>query len=200
MDKNRKMLLTIGREFGSEGHEIGRMLAERLGIEIFDKDLLYKVAEQSGIAADELARVDEKKSNRWLQPYLAFGYSYGSLDDKLFQLQTQLINEWADRGNCIIVGRLGDYILREDPDCLKIFIYAPFEERVAIISNKHGLTPERARRLVKRMDATREQYYHYYTKGKWNVKEGKDILLNRATFGIEGCVDILEETVKSRLC
>lgn len=193
-----KIVLTIGREFGSEGHEIGRMLAERLGIQIFDKDLLYKIAEQNGFEANDLASVDETYPNRWLQPYLAFGYSYGSLNDKLFKLQVQMISELREKGSCIIVGRLGDYILRDDPDCIKIFIYAPFEERVKIIKEKHQLTDQKARKLVKRMDIARKKYYYYYSNGKWNVKEGKDILLNRSAFGIEGCVNILEAMVRQK--
>lgn len=191
-----KRILTIGREFGSEGHEIAKMLATRLGFEVFDKDLLYKVAEQNGMSASQLANVDEKVVNRWLQPYLAFGYSYNSLNDQLFRFQTQMIEQLADKGECIIVGRLGDYILKDRPNCMKAFIYAPFEARVAIIEKKQQLTSLKARNLVKQMDAARAHYYQYYSKGKWDVKKGKDILLNRATFGIEGCVTILETMMK----
>lgn len=194
-----KRILTIGREFGSEGHEIAKMLATRLGMELFDKDLLYKIAEQNGMEASELAAVDEKVASRWLQPYLAFGYSYGNLNDKLFQLQTQMIQQLADKGSCIIVGRLGDYILKDTPNCIKVFIYAPFEARVEIIKNKHQLTHAQAKKLVKQMDIARQHYYQYYSNGKWNVKEGKDILLNRATFGIEGCVNILEAMMKEKI-
>lgn len=196
-----KRILTIGREFGSEGHEIARLLAERLGIDIFDKDLLYKIAEQNALEASELAAVDEQKKSRWLlHPALLFGYSrsnsysyiYGDLNDQLFKLQTTMIRQLAEKGPCIIVGRLGDYLLRDDPQCIKAFIYAPFEKRVEIIQDKHGLKTKDARRWVKEMDASRARYYRYYTDGKWNAKEGKDILLNRATLGIEGCVAILE--------
>lgn len=194
-----KIVITIGREFGSEGHEIGRLVAEHLGIGFYDKDLLYKIAEQSGIEASELALVDEKVTNRFLQPYMAFGYNYNSLNDKLFKLQSQMIREVAEKESCIIIGRLADYILRENPDCFKVFVYAPIEERIHIIKEKHHLTEEAAKKLIKRMDTARNNYYTYYSNGKWNVKEGKDLLVNRATFGVAGCAQIIEAMAKLRL-
>lgn len=187
-----KIIITIGREFGSEGHEIGREVAERLGISFYDKDLLYKVAQRNGYEANTLAEVDEKVSNHFLQPYFLNG---GTLNDKLFQMQSQLIREIADRESCVIVGRLGDYILREYPECIKVFIYAPFEFRVNLIKNKHGVSIDEAKRLVKKMDAARNSYYHYYSNGNWEQKEGKDILLNRASFSVKKCACIFEAMV-----
>lgn len=194
-----KIVITIGREFGSEGHEIGRLVAEDLGIGFYDKDLLYKIAEQSGIEASELALVDEKVTSRFLQPYMAFGYNYNSLNDKLFKLQSQMIREVAEKESCVIIGRLADYILRENPDCLKVFVYAPVEARIHIIKEKHHLTEEEAKKLIKRMDTARNNYYTYYSNGKWNVKEGKDLLINRATFGVAGCAQMIEAMAKLRL-
>lgn len=193
-----KLIITIGRQFGAEGHEIGKELAERIGFQLYDKDMLALAAEKSGIDINVLAPADETFYGHMLSPYLTIGKLSPSMGDKLFQLQTNIIHDLAAKGSCIIIGRLADYILKDNPDCIKAFIYAPFEKRVEIIKNKHGISEAEAKKLVKKMDAARKNYYTYYSDGKWDKKEGKDIMLNRAAFGIKGCVDILEAMAKSR--
>lgn len=193
-----KLIITIGRQFGAEGHEIGKELAERIGFQLYDKDMLALAAEKSGIDINVLAPADETFYGHMLSPYLTIGKLSPSTGDKLFQLQTNIIHDLAAKGSCIIIGRLADYILKDNPNCIKAFVYAPLEKRVEIIKNKHDISEAEAKRLVKKMDAARKNYYTYYSDGKWDKKEGKDIMLNRATFGIEGCVDILEAMAKSR--
>lgn len=194
-----KMIMTIGREFGAEGHEIGKELAERLGIPMYDKDLLIIAAKQSGISVDTLASADEVVGNRFLSSYMPQSLDNYTLNDKLYKVQSNVIRDLAEKGSCVIIGRLGDYILKDDPNCIKVFIYAPFNKRVQIISEKRGISIEAAKKIVKQMDHARNAYYSYYSKGKWNHKEGKDILLNRDTFGISGCVDILEYTARVKM-
>ena len=184
-----KLIITIGREFGAEGHEIGKELAQRLGFELYDKDMLALAAQKSGIDINVLGR--------FLSPYLTIGKLSPSMGDKLFKVQTDIIHNLAAKGSCVIVGRLADYVLKDNPNCLKVFIYAPFEKRVEIIRNKHQIDEASAKKLVKNMDAARKKYYTYYSNGKWNKKEGKDIMLNRGAFKVEECVDILEAMVKS---
>lgn len=193
-----KILITISREFGSEGHEIGKLLATKLGIELCDKDLLYKVAERNGLEVKELASVDETVTKRFLQPYATIGFDYGSINDKLFKLQSSYIREIADRQSGIIVGRLADYILKDNPDCIKVFVYAPFETRVEIIEKKHGISREAARKLVKKMDAARKEYYSYYSNERWDSRDNKDVFLNRGTLGVEGCVEALYAIVRKK--
>lgn len=199
MQNQSKLVITIGREFGAEGHEIGEKLGERIGFELYDKDMLALAAEKSGIDIKVLAPADESYYGHALSPYLTIGRLSPSMGDKLFKLQSDIINDLAAKGSCIIVGRLADYILRDNPNCIKVFIYAHFEKRVEIIKNKHGISDSEAKKLVKRMDNERRNYYSYYSNGKWDRKEGKDILLNRATFGVDGCVDILEAMVRKRI-
>ena len=194
-----KLIITIGREFGAEGHEIGNELAERIGFGLYDKDMLALAAEKSGIDVKVLAPADESYYGHALSPYLTIGRLSPSMGDKLFQLQTEIIRDLAAKGSCIIIGRLAVFILRDNPNCIKVFIYAPFEKRVEIIKNKHDISEGEAKKLVKKMDAARREYYTYYSNGKWDRKEGKDILLNRATFGVKGCVDILEAMAKARI-
>lgn len=191
-----KLIITIGREFGAEGHEIGKELARRLDFTLYDKDMLALAAQKSGIDINDLAPADETFYGHMLSPYLTIGKLNKTIGDKLFSLQTDIIHDLAAKGSCIIVGRLADYILKDDPNCIKAFIYAPFDKRVEIIQTKHGIDEAAAKKLVKKMDAARKSYYTYYSDGKWNRKEGKDILLNRAKFGVEGCVDILEAAAK----
>jgi len=194
-----KLIITIGREFGAEGHEIGSELAERIGFGLYDKDMLAMAAEKSGIDVKVLAPADESYYGHALSPYLTIGRLSPSMGDKLFQLQTEIIRDLAVKGSCIIIGRLADYILRDNPNCIRVFIYAPFEKRAEIIKNKHGISEGEAKKLVKKMDAARREYYTYYSNGRWDRKEGKDILLNRATFGVKGCVDILEAMARARM-
>ena len=194
-----KLIITIGREFGAEGHEIGSELAERIGFGLYDKDMLAMAAEKSGIDVKVLAPADESYYGHALSPYLTIGRLSPSMGDKLFQLQTEIIRDLAVKGSCIIIGRLADYILRDNPNCIRVFIYAPFEKRTEIIKNKHGISEGEAKKLVKKMDAARREYYTYYSNSKWDRKEGKDILLNRATFGVKVCVDILEAMSRARM-
>lgn len=193
-----KLIITIGREFGAEGHEIGKELAERLGFTLYDKDMLALAAKKSGIDINVLASSDETIMGRFLSPYLTIGKLNPSMGDKLFQVQTDIIHDLAAKGSCIIIGRLADYILKDNPNCLKVFVYAPLEKRIEIIKNKHQIDEASAKKLVKNMDAARKNYYTYYSNGKWDKKEGKDILLNRAAFEIPECVDILEAMAKAK--
>ncbi len=195
----KKVIITIGREFGSEGHEIGRQLAENLDIAMYDRDLLTIAAKKSGIAVETLAGADEKVAGRFLEPYLPMGIEQGTLNDKLFGIQSSVILDIAAKESCVIVGRCADYILRDTPNCINVFIYAPFDDRVKIISEKHKMGLDKAKKLVKRMDNVRNTYYTYYADRNWNTKEGKDILLNRSTFGIDGCVSILETMVRKMM-
>lgn len=123
-----KLIITIGREFGAEGHEIGKELAQRLGFELYDKDMLALAAQKSGIDINVLASSDESIMGRFLSPYLTIGKLSPSMGDKLFKVQTDIIHNLAAKGSCVIVGRLADYILKDNPNCLKVFIYAPFEK------------------------------------------------------------------------
>ncbi|MDD2971289.1 MAG: cytidylate kinase-like family protein [Lachnospiraceae bacterium] len=188
----RKVIITIGREFGSEGHEIGKELAERLGINMYDKDLLAIAAKRSGLAVEHLANVDESIATRFLEPYLGFSMGNENLNDKLFAVESQIIRDIASKESCIIIGRCADFVLKDEENCINAFIYAPYETRVNMIAQKHKITEEAARKLVKKMDQVRNSYYTFYAGKDWNRKEGKDLMLNRARFGIKGCVDILE--------
>lgn len=200
MEKRKKFVITIGREFGAEGHEIGKELAERLGINMYDKDLLSMAAEKSGIDRDTLASTEERVVNRFLEPYVPLGFNGETVADRVFKIQSQIIRELADHESCVIIGRLADYILRDEKNCIRVFIFAPLEDRMKRIAKKHSISEEAAKKLIKRMDTARKNYYSYYSNGKakWSSKDGKDILLNRECYDVDGCVDILEMMIKKQ--
>ena len=199
-------IITIGRQFGSGGREIGKKAAETLQIGYYDKELLGIAAKESGLSTDFLESYDEKSTGSFLYS-LVMGQSNmffknnanTSVEQLASNAQRDAVYHAAEKGNSVIVGRCADYILKDDPDTVHAFIYAPYEVRVRIIKEKHGITEEAAKKLVKKMDQVRNSYYTFYAGKGWNRKEGKDVLLNRAKFGIDGCVDILEAMARNRM-
>ena len=169
-------IITICRSFGAEGHEIGKELSQRLNIPLYDKDLLDMAAQKSNLELNHAATLDEQISRKIISHYFLMSQDIES--DRLFREETNLILQLAEKGPCIIVGRMADYTLRDRTDCLKVFITAPYMTRVGIIQEKYGIS--------------REEFYRYYSNGKWQQETNKDIVLNRGLFGIGGCVDILE--------
>ncbi len=191
------VVVTICREFGAEGHEIGMKLGDRLQVPVYDKDLLEMSARESGLNIHMAASVDEKVADRFLSYYFPLGAD--ALNDQLFHVESNIIKQLAEKKACIIVGRLSDYVLRDRPNTIKVLVMAPFEMRVSIIKEKHQISDEAAKKLVKKMDAARNAYYSAYTGSKWSHETGKDIVLNRSSFSIEECADILEGIVRRRM-
>ena len=197
MDK--RVVVTISREFGAEGHEIGKVLADRLGIPLYDKDILGRAAKEKGITQTSLQDADEKVSERFFEPYLLLSMGINNKNDQLFAVEEQIIRDVAAIRSCVIVGRLSDFLLRNEPDVIKVLVFAPLEFRVANIKDKYGMTESAAKKMVSRMDMARKNYCAYYSNGKWRQDSGKDILLNRESLGIQGCADILEAAVKAKI-
>ena len=182
-------VITICREFGAEGHEIGKQLSMQLNIPLYDKDILAMSAQQLGVSVDRIAGKDERVQKSCFSPYLLMSDEIPG--EKLFHTESDLIRQVAESESCIIVGRLSDYILRNVPHCIKVLISAPFEQRVKIIADKRNLSHDKAARLVREMDAVRNSYYDYYTKGKWTQDSDKDLVLNRRLLDINNCVCVI---------
>lgn len=152
----KNTVITICREYGAEGHEIGKQLSERLGIPLYDKDLLAMAARESCLHRDDAAAVDEQIPGR----------TFYSLEDRkkevmqaqLFQKETEIIKRLAETESCIIIGRLADYILRERPGCLKVFIRADMRIRTEVICRKRGCSPEEAKKMIRKMDQARNNF------------------------------------------
>ena len=196
-------IYTIGREFGSGGYEVGRMLAERLGIKLYDKELLAQAAKSSGFCKEIFENHDEKPTSSFLYSLVMDTYSGGSyssapfldmpLNHKVFLAQFDTIKKIAEQESCVIVGRCADYALADNPDCLNIFVHAEMEDRISWISKRKDLTENKARDLIQKTDKQRASYYNYYTCKKWGDSRSYDLCLNTRKISKEACVDMILE-------
>ena len=196
---SRNIVITIGRETGSGGREIAKKLSQILNIGYYDKNLIDLASEKSGMNSAVLHKADEKASNPFLSPYITSPGEYGTVNDRLFWIQSSLIKELAEKESFVIVGRCADYILSEREDCLNIFVYAPLEDRIERIKDRYMLeSNEVARKEILREDKQRRSYYQYYTDQKWDSSEGKDLCINSSFFGVSKTVELIADIVRKR--
>jgi cytidylate kinase len=194
------IVVTIGREYGSGGHEIGEKLAKELGFSFYDKELLKIVSEKSGIQEQVLQKADEVTSNPLFAPYYPPSIDPGSLNDRLFKMQSDLIREKADAENCVIVGRCANYVLEDRENVIRVFIYADIEKRINRIMSRHGIADrDVAIKLIKKTDKNRRSYYQFYSEMKWGRTEGQDIMINSGLLGIDGTVALLKTLVEKKM-
>ena len=189
-NKKSPVVITIARDFGAEGHEIGRMLADELGIPLYDNELLVRASLRAGESLDKMAAYDERLAVENMA-FLPDRYDARSYSDKLFQKMSQVILDLGETESCIIEGRLSDYLLRNNPNHIAVLVTAPFEDRVEIVRKKRGLNKKKGAKLVKQQQKAREAFYKRYSAGKWKMTSGKDIVVNRAKLGREGCKDVI---------
>lgn len=197
--------VTIGRQFGSGGREIGERLGKLLGIKSYDKELLKMAADKKGIHPDYLRRVDEKANNSLLYT-LAMGVSMHRagntgiempINDKLFMAQTEIIKELAEQESAIFVGRCADYILRHHPARISFFIYADDETRIARIMKENDCPRKEAEELIKKTDKSRVNYYNFYTGKKWGKHENYHLAIDSSVLGVEGTAQLLAQAVRA---
>lgn len=192
-------IVTISRQFGSGGRTIGRQLAQQLGTPCYDHELIVKMAEQSGFTAEYVAENQESAGpGSWLTGAFS-GRSYPgfSNQDYLWKVQRQVILELAEQGPCVIVGRGADYILRDQADCLRVFIHADMETRAHRIVAQYGEREQAPEKRLRDKDKRRAAYYQLYTDRKWGAVENYDITLNSGVLGLEQCVAILAQLYKA---
>lgn len=201
-----KVIITIGRQFGSGGSEIGRKLADNLNIKYYDKELIQLAAKESGICPELFEKADEKTSGGLLQAF-AMGFSMnGALyqpndyftDATLFQVQSDVIRKIAAERSCVIVGRCADYILKDDPHCTSVFIHSSEEDRIQRITGKNPVTEKEALEQMRKTDKTRASYYNYYTDKTWGAAMSYHLCLNSSVIGTDHCVRLIEEFIKNR--
>lgn len=196
------VIITIGREFGSGGHEIGNRLAERLNIPLYDHNLIAMAARKLAITNEEASQVDESILGKFLSGYVVNTGDYTvfmregedtvPLSDKVFRAQKEIILELAKRSSCIFVGRCADYILGDYSNCINVFVHAYRDDRVRRIMQIYKLDERQAKEKIKRVDKGRKLYYEAHTGREWGSIESHDILLNVSLLGVEGTVDVLE--------
>ncbi|TXF38559.1 cytidylate kinase-like family protein [Collinsella sp. BA40] len=192
------VVITIARDFGAEGHEIGKMLSTRLGIPLYDNELLVRSASRSGDSVDKMAAYDEQMAAEFMA-FLPDRVDSRTLSDRLFRNMSQVILDLGATQSCIIEGRLSDYLLRHNPNHIAVLVTAPFDDRVEIVRAKRGLNKKQGAKLVREMQRARELFYKRYSAGKWKMSDGKDIVVNRAKLGREGCVDVIAAAYNAKL-
>lgn len=202
-------VITIGRELGSGGKSIGELMAKELGIPVYDRRLIMMAAQESGLAPEVFERADETPNNGFMSqifrslstPFASFSSLYNNSMSKesLFQVQADIIRQKAAQESCIIVGRCSDYILREHPRHIDIFVRANYEDRVAQLVRRHGCTEKEAKELIERIDEIRSDYHNFYAETNWGDSRAYDICVNSSLLGIEGTAQLLLGFVKQAL-
>ena len=195
-----RFIITIGREFGSGGHEIGIELAKALGVKCYDKQLIEIAAKESGLSEEVMKAQDESRSNSLIYTLAMDSYSYGypagiytetPLNEKVFNAQQDVIKEIAARESCVIIGRCADYTLEDDPDLINVFIHADKEFRTKRVAAELQVNESKAKDAIQKKDKQRASYYNYYTSKKWGDSRSYHLTLDSSALGIDKCVEMI---------
>ena len=194
-----KKIITISREFGSGGRTVGKLVAEKLGYKYYDKEIIEKVAEETGFSKSFISQRGEHSPSASMFSYSFMGRSHDGLstDDYLFSVQRKIILKLAEEGNCVIVGRCADYILRNREDVLNVFIHAPKAWRAKRIVEVYGANKFKPERRLDDKDKKRRVNYKYYTDRDWGDYKNYDLCLNTGKLGIETVAEIICDAAKS---
>lgn len=203
-----KLVVTIGREYGSGGREIGEIVSRLLGLDFYDKELIELAAQKSGLNKELFDNADEKKSFS-LQGGV-FGLRSSLIDDvnagyflsneSLFTIQSEVIRDVAQSGGALFVGRCADYVLKEMKCLFSVFIIADKQERIERVSSRVSISNEEAAALIDKTDKKRASYYNYFSNKRWGEPHSYDLCVNSSTFGIEGTAKMIADSVLFRKC
>lgn len=198
-------IITIGRQYGSGGRQIGNILAKELGVKCYDKELLDRASKESGLCQELFENHDEKPTNSFLYSLVmdtySFGYSSAAFTDmplnhKVFLAQFDTIKKIADEESCVMVGRCADYALADYKGCISVFIHADTDFRIRRIAKSYGLSDAEAKDRINKTDKRRSSYYNYYTSKRWGEANGYHLCLDSSVLGIEGCVEMIKTALK----
>lgn len=198
-------IITIGRQFGSAGREIGRMVAKDLDIPLYDKEMLDRAAKESGICQELFETHDEKPTNSFLYSLVMDTYSLGfnaggytdmPINHKIFLAQFDAIKKIANEGPCILVGRCADYALEDYDNLLSIFVHADMDVRIRRIARIYDLTDAKAKEMIIKTDKSRSSYYNYYSNKKWGSADSYHMCLDSSVLGLRGTADAIEKLVE----
>ena len=193
---NNNLIITIGREYGTGGREIGQKLALRLGIPFYDRELITRAAKKTGFDEKLFEQLDKRATNSFLYSLTMFG-SVGlngmSLTDQLYLAQSNVIREMAEESSCVIVGRCADFILQDKADCLKVFIHADLAFRAKRIVEVYGEREQSPEERLRDKDKRRAAYHRFYTNMKWGHAQNYHLTLDSGVIGIDKCVDIIAQ-------
>lgn len=200
-----KTVVTIGRQFGSAGREIGEKVAAHFGIKFYDKELLSRAAQESGFCEEMIQNHDERPTNSFLYNLVmdtySFGYNASSFVDmpishKVFLAQFDTIKKIAEEGPCVIVGRCADYALTDCDNVINLFIYGNEDCKVKRIMEKYQLSEDKAKDMIVKKDKQRQSYYNYYSSKKWGRADSYDLCINSSVLGVDGTVDLIIQYIE----
>lgn len=198
-------IITIGRQFGSAGREIGELIGKELNIPVYDKELLSRAAKESGFCEEMMEVHDERPTSSFLYNLVmdtySFGYNASSFGDmpishKIFLAQFDTIKKIANEGPCVIIGRCADYALSEYDNVLNTFIYGDDDVKIKRIMEKYELTEAKAKDMIVKKDKQRQSYYNYYSSKKWGRADTYDLCINSSMFGVEGTKNLIIQAVQ----
>ncbi len=206
---NEHYVINLGRQLGSGGKEIGERLAKDLGIAFYDKELIKLASEESGLCKEFFERADEKASQSLIGglfgarfPFITDGaIPYGGYlsNDALFKIQSDVIRELAERQSCLFVGRCADYILRDHPRCINVFVSASKEARIERLMKLNGIPTEAAEELIEKADKKRSSYYNYYSYNTWGAAPTYHLCIDSSVLGIDDTVEFIKAFVQQKL-
>lgn len=197
-----KCIITLGREFCTGGYVVGERVAKELGVKMYDKELITIAAKESGLSEEAIAASEKQHTHSLLYSLYTMGNDL-PLGDQVFILQSRIIKQLAEEGPCVILGRCGDYVLRENPNVLRVFIHAPIEWRLEWAKNPDnnpwfgGKTEDEILKEIQKTDKKRAAYYNYYTQNRWGEAHNYDLTLN-AALGYDACVKMILDAAAAK--
>ncbi len=192
----KKIVVTVSREYGSGGRYVAKLLSEKLGVKFYDKEIVTKLAEETGLSEEY---IEENEQKRGILSTLENDQVTGlSSKDELFIKETELIKKLARKDSCVIVGRCADFILKNNRNVVKVFVYSDMEDKIKRATKFYGLNKEKAEKEIKNIDKQRANHYKYYTEREWKEYSNYDICINSDTFGVEKSADIIYDMIQNR--
>ena len=193
------MIITIGRQHGSSGREIARLLAEKLNYKCYDKEIVDEAANHSDFSRDLIDAFDEKRMSAFILHAGGYGLNENfRLNMQVVSAQFEAMRNIAEKGNCIFVGRCADYILRDHDDLISVFILGDMDERLKCLERRQGLDEVEARKKIKEVDKDRSSFYRYYSDQTWGDAQNYDMCINSSKLGVEGTVQVILDYIKVR--
>ena len=202
----KAIIINIGRQLGSGGHDIGRMLAMDFNANYYDREILNLAAKESGFSAEFFEQSDERHGFfhslfHMHAPHLSDNnfYQNNFSQESLFKFQSDAIRKEAQKGSCVFVGRCADYVLRDFQNTVSVFITAPMDSRIQSVASKQGVQPDEARKLIEHGERRRAEYYNYYTGKKWGHASGYDLCIDSSILGLQQTEQFIASFVRSKL-
>ena len=193
------MIITIGRQHGSSGREIARLLAEKLNYKCYDKEIVDEAANHSDFSRDLIDAFDEKRMSAFILHAGGYGLNENfRLNMQVVSAQFEAMRNIAEKGNCIFVGRCADYILRDHDDLISVFILGDMDECLKCLERRQGLDEVEARKKIKEVDKDRSSFYRYYSDQTWGDAQNYDMCINSSKLGVEGTVQVILDYIKAR--